>query len=73
MRKDSASYSTDQKQRWCSSSSVPLHVLDSEQVLVRKQVTVDTREHHAGKSIVLECSACHCLAAALERDEGQGK
>lgn len=71
MRKQPASDSSNEQKRGSSSPSVAFYILDSKQVLVREQVTVDARQDHASQGIVLESTAGDSLGAALEGHQGQ--
>lgn len=71
MREQAAADSTDQQQQRRGGPPVALDVVQRKQVLVREQVAVDARQHHARQRVVLERAARHRLPAALERHQRQ--
>ena len=69
--KDTAHDGACEKQEGGGGPAVPLRVVHGKQVLVGEQVTVDAGKDNAGERVVLEGTAGHGLAAALEGDESQ--
>lgn len=69
MRENSAQNSTDEQKRRRSRTAVPLGVLEGKEILIREEIAVDAGQDDAGQGVVLESSARHGLATALEGDE----
>lgn len=69
MRKHASGHSPEKQQNRCSSPPVPLNIVQSEELLVREQITIDTSQNHTRQRIVLERSACDSLPTTLESDQ----